>query len=531
MLKKLLPYAIGAVAAAAKNSNSSTGSTSSKKTSSTGTSKSTSSAGAYDANRNYQAEINQAVSNNNYKLAAELEQQRNQKVNAMGGGTYSPTNLYSGWLDDTDYSTIGKQQMASGASAEDVLDTYQKRANKASGTVGMEKYVNDAFQNEMLAYILANTNNDVPEFDYEQYVQSMPTYESQYDSRIDDLLDGILNRDKFSYTAADDPLYQQYQQMYNREGDRAMRNTLAEAAASAGGMNSYAVTAAQQANNYYASQLGDKVPELYQLAYEMYLQDIDSQVRDLGLLQDMDSTQYNRYRDTMSDWKNDRDFAYNMYRDQMGDYQWNKNFNYNSGRDQIADDRYQQEWDYNVGRDQIADQRYNTEWDYSTTQDRKNQAYNKAMELMSQGVMPDTATLEAAGITAAEASAYIASIKAAAAAKSSGSRSGSSGGGNGGSSGGNGDTVVKPTGSSSNGYVPVSDLNRDTNGSGISSLNDLSAGAKAKVNSLNMMRGQTGSEQAIANTIAIYADQGEITEAEARYMFQYFGYDPDEWIE
>ena len=215
-----------------------------------------------------------------------------------------------------------------------------------------------------------------------------PTYTGKYDAQIDSLLSQILNRDKFSYDVETDPLYQQYAAMYNREGNRAMNDTLASAAANAGGMNSYALTAAQQANNYYAAQLSDRIPELYQLAYDMYLSDIDNQVRDLGLLQNMDDTQYSRYRDTMSDWRDDRNFAYNQYRDDMSDYQWGQNFDYNAA----------------------ADQR---DYDYNTSYTEKEDAYNKAMTWLSQGKMPDSATLAAAGISETEASAYIAAINAA----------------------------------------------------------------------------------------------------------------------
>lgn len=166
---------------------------------------------------------------------------------------------------------------------------------------------------------------------------SRPSYSSGYRDRIDALLDQILNRDSFSYDAAKDPMAQQYKAMYNREGDRAMQDTMAAAASQAGGMNSYAITAAQQANDYYSAQLMDKYPELYQMAYEMYLTDIDNQVRDLGLLQDMDQTQYDRYRDTMDDWENDRNFAYQQYRDDVADSQWQTNFDYGVKRDEIED--------------------------------------------------------------------------------------------------------------------------------------------------------------------------------------------------
>lgn len=355
-----------------KKNTSSSSSSSASKSSSSGTGGTVIGGVTYGTgNGGYMADIQKAVAGGNYKLAAQLEQARNNVIDSTGS-SYSKTNNLSGWLDDTDYGTIGKHQMASGASAEDVYQTYLNRYNKANGTVGLQQYANDDIQQEMWDYIQANLNK--PSFNLEDYMSGKPTYNSQYSSRIDDMLNQLLNRDKFSYNAMNDPLYQQYASMYNREGNRAMNDTLASAAANAGGMNSYAVTAAQQANDYYSSQLNDKIPELYQMAYSMYMDDIDNQVRDLGLLQDMDSTQYNRYRDTMSDWRNDLSFAYNMYRDNMGDWQWDKTFDYNAGRDQLSDSRYESET-----------------------------AYNRALDFLSAGIMPNQDVLDAAGLTENEA--------------------------------------------------------------------------------------------------------------------------------
>ena len=367
---------------------------------------------AYNKDKDYQALIDQAVAKGNYKAAAQYEQARNEKINDLNAsGTNqwnaTATNKYAGWLDDTDYGTIGKQQMAAGASAEDVLDTYNSRYNKAATTEGMTQYANDDLQKEMWAYITENLNKPDASFDFST---QKPTYNSSYSDRIDQLLNEILTREDFRYDAAKDPLYSQYQSQYQREGSRAMNDTLAEMASGAGGMNSYAVTAAQQANDYYAAQAADKIPELYQLAYEMYLNDKAGQVENLGLLQQMDNTQYNRYRDTMSDWRNDRDFAYNQYRDQVGDWQWDKNFDYNAGRDDLSDQRYQQEWDYNVGRDQISDDRYNKEWEYGVEHDKldredaaKSDAHDWAMKLLNMGIMPEAEQLATAGISAEQA--------------------------------------------------------------------------------------------------------------------------------
>ena len=246
-------------------------------------------------------------------------------------------------------------------------------------------------------------------------------YNKPYDVEMENLLDQILNREDFSYDVANDPLYQQYANMYRREGDRAMKETLAEAAAGAGGMNTYAMTAAMQANNYYNSQLNDKIPELYQLAYEMYLQDKESKVQNLGLLQSMDATQYNRYRDTISDYYNDRNFAYGVYRDDVADSQWkqtfdnnnywaNKEWDYNVGRDAIADKRYETEWDYNVGRDAIADSRYEDETSYNRSQYDKELAKEDVWRLIKLGVTPSADLIARAGMSEAEVNDAVAKV-------------------------------------------------------------------------------------------------------------------------
>lgn len=412
---------------------------------------------AYDKNTDYQALINKAVAQGNYKAAAQYEQQRNEKIadlNATNTNKWNATSTsdYAGWLDKTDYSTIGQQQMDSGASWQDVLQTYNSRLDKASSTKGMEKYVNDDKQQAMMDYILANQNTPVvPTFDMPSYTtENRPTYESNYNAQIDALLNQILTREDFSYDMEADPLFQQYRSQYEREGNRAMNDTLAAAAANAGGMNSYAMTAAQQANNYYNAQLADRMPELYQIAYGMYLDDKASDVEDLGLLKQMDNTQYNRYRDTMADWENDRDFAYNYYRDQMGDYQWGKNFDYNASRDKVEDAWRDKNFDYNVSRDQIEDAWRNQEWEEEQSRYDNETAYARAMDLINAGVMPDAEMLAAAGLSNGQASLLIAAVQAAKASKSS-----SSGGSNRGGS--NKSTTSKDDDNDGNGYVEKPD--------------------------------------------------------------------------
>lgn len=144
-----------------------------------------------------------------------------------------------------------------------------------------------------------------------------PTYTNRYDNTIQDLIQDILNREDFSYDPATDPLYQNYRKQYTREGQRATEDALGAASAASGGLpSSYASTAAGQAGNYYAAQMTDKIPELYQLAYNQYLNDYNMQLSDLGVVQGAEQSDYDKYLNQLSQYNTDRNFDYNAWRDQ-----------------------------------------------------------------------------------------------------------------------------------------------------------------------------------------------------------------------
>ena len=115
------------------------------------------------------------------------------------------------------------------------------------------------------------------------------TYGKQ--AELDAAVSKVLNPEKFSYDPVSDPAWGSYQQIYRREGDRAARNALARASVATGGVpSSYAVSAAQQAQNYYNGQMADMLPTLQQNAYQKYLDDYDRSLTGLStLLSDRDS--------------------------------------------------------------------------------------------------------------------------------------------------------------------------------------------------------------------------------------------------
>lgn len=151
------------------------------------------------------------------------------------------------------------------------------------------------------------------------YGEAQPEYNNRYDATIQDLLDQIVNRKDFSYNPENDQLYSQYRKQYTREGQRATQDTLGAAAAASGGIpSSYAVNAAAQAGDYYASQMTDKIPELYQLAYNKYMNDYNMKLSDLGAVQGAEQSDYDKFLNEMQQYNTNRAFDYQTWMDEYG---------------------------------------------------------------------------------------------------------------------------------------------------------------------------------------------------------------------
>ena len=105
----------------------------------------------------------------------------------------------------------------------------------------------------------------------QQLAGEKETYTSAHTAAVQQALEQILSRQGFSYDPAGDALYNRYKDHYEKQGRRAMEDTLGQAAALTGGYgNSYAQTAAQQVYTQQLDNLQEKIPELYALALETY---------------------------------------------------------------------------------------------------------------------------------------------------------------------------------------------------------------------------------------------------------------------
>lgn len=272
---------------------------------------------SYNKEIDYQSKINDAVANGDYKSAAKYEQSRNEKIDSEGLN-YEKTNRYSGWLDSTDYSNVLKKQMSSGASKSSVSDTLKKRISKASGTDGLTQYAYDDVYDEAIRYIMGNG----------VFIER-PTYKNSYERDISRLLEKLLNTKSFSYNPYDDDLYEFYRQQYIREGDRAMEDLLGELSASTGGVaSSYAVSAAAQARENYNRKLTDKIPQLYEDAYERYIDGIEKDESTLKLLQALSDGEYDRYLDSIELYNKERELDYKREADAREE-------EYNQSRDSV----------------------------------------------------------------------------------------------------------------------------------------------------------------------------------------------------
>lgn len=209
-------------------------------------------------------------------------------------------------------------------------------------------------------------------------------YHSNWNGTINSLMDKIVNQKDFSYDFNADPLYQQYKDQYTQLGKQAALDTQANAAALTGGFgNSYAATAATQANQQYLTQLNNVIPQLYSLAMDKYQMDTDKLYNQFSAVGNQEDREYGQYRDTVTDWKDDRNYYYNKYNDSIGndqfvanynqsENQFNQNMAYNRERDAVSDSQWQQQFDYQKYRDNVSDSQWEKQYALSLAKSKSS---------------------------------------------------------------------------------------------------------------------------------------------------------------
>lgn len=327
---------------------------------------------------------------------------RKKKQTVPGGATVQIGDIRQGAelpVEKPSYQLMGAQQPAAAqrASAQAAQTNGQRAAvqsstpsTQSSGRqVGYDPGGNQAYQEALRRM--------------QETEQTRPEYQDSYSQQLKDLYDKIMGREKFQYDAANDPLYQQYRQMYVQQGRQAMADTMGQAAGLTGGYGStYSQAAGQQQYDAYLQKLNEVVPELYAQARQAYNDEGDRMLQQYQLTGDLRDDEYSRYQDRLSNW-------------------W-KDLSYQADRADTEYSRGAENW-WNAE----SAGRQDREFAYR----QKKDAYSNLVTLIgATGYSPSQQELEAAGMSAAEAAKwqeYYRQQQAAAAAAARYSSSGGSG--------------------------------------------------------------------------------------------------------
>ena len=173
-------------------------------------------------------------------------------------------------------------------------------------------------------------------------------YVSKWQPQIDSTVDSILNRKDFKYDVNADALYQQYKDRYVNLGQKAMMDTMGQAAKLTGGYgNSNAQMVGQQAYQGYLQGLTDKIPELEQLAYQRYAQQGQDLYQKYGMLNTQEQAAVDQWNAAYNRWLTERDFL-------TGRYDTERGYDYGTFRDSVSDDQWKAQFDEDIRRFNFA---------------------------------------------------------------------------------------------------------------------------------------------------------------------------------
>ena len=280
---------------------------------------------------------------------------------AKANGISNPNLIYAGQT-----LTIGSDAATDtpASTTPDATETTPTTDQTATTTTPSTEEANTGFQYG--EYKPSDTVTQAEALLNQQLAQKPGEYQSQWQDQINEILQQITNREKFSYNLNEDAMYQQYADQYVQQGKLAMMDAMGQAQAMTGGYgNSWAQSTGQQAYQAYLQKLNEVVPELYGMALDQYNQEGQNLLNQFAILGDQEDKDYGRYMDTMNAWLSERDYLAGRY-DTERDYDYGK---WADGRDfaygQFSDDRA---YDYQVGRDQVADQQWQAEFDEAKRQ-------------------------------------------------------------------------------------------------------------------------------------------------------------------
>lgn len=214
------------------------------------------------------------------------------------------------------------RNVTSGASK--ILDTIIK--NAAGGlAAGKSPYdVADSIQGGGASYTPPSTSTSTKSTQtvtMPTSVGDLPTYNSEYMDQLNALARQLTSMNYDDWTKGSQ--YQALADRYGANGRMSMQDVLGQVASRTGGLaSSYATTAAQQQYNQYMAQLEE-------VARQLYSQERGDLMDNASLYRNLANDEYDRYRDSLSDYNARLKAAQSAARSVYGGTSYNSGKTYN----------------------------------------------------------------------------------------------------------------------------------------------------------------------------------------------------------
>ena len=239
-----------------------------------------------------------------------LDAKQKNELTRLGVAPSLPSNGYN-----------AGRNVISGASK--ALDTIIK--NAAAGlAAGKSPYdVADSIQGGGASYMPPSTSTSTKSTQtvtMPTSVGDLPTYNSEYMDQLNALARQLTSMNYDDWTKGSQ--YQALADRYSASGRMSMQDVLGQVASRTGGLaSSYATTAAQQQYNQYMAQLEE-------VARQLYSQERGDLMDSASLYRNLANDEYDRYRDSLSDYNARLKAAQSAARSAYGGTSYNSGNNY-----------------------------------------------------------------------------------------------------------------------------------------------------------------------------------------------------------
>jgi hypothetical protein len=213
------------------------------------------------------------------------------------------------------------------------VQSDESKALDNNVSTALNNYTNIASKDSIISgdvYTILGSKFEVPaevtqaDIYLRQQLEKIQSGKTSYSDDVQNMMDKIMNREKFSYDVDTDPLFQQALASAMKSGNQAMQDTIGQASALTGGYGStYATSAGNQAYNSFIEDAYNNLPQYYQMALEAYQMEGDEMYRQLDMFNSADDKEFNRilsaYDTTYQHRNRVYDEAYTQFRDNKSD--------------------------------------------------------------------------------------------------------------------------------------------------------------------------------------------------------------------